>query len=111
VSAIVADLAFSYNTSRESEDIWIVLYMEDKMLDANRIHPDILYSPNEVAKLEGCCIALVYRRVAAGEYPALKDGHSTRILGSAILARRSAKLVPASYKPQGARFDTDRQTA
>jgi hypothetical protein len=69
------------------------------MQDADRIHPDTLYSPAEVAKLEGCCIALIYRRLSAREYPAVKDGRSTRILGAAILARRQAKLAPASFKP------------
>ena len=68
------------------------------MPDADRIHPDILYTPNQVAALDGCCIALVYRRLAAGEYAALKDGRSTRIPGSSILERRAAKLKPAAFK-------------
>jgi hypothetical protein len=76
---------------------------------ADRIHPDTLYTPNQVAALDGCCIALVYRRLAAGEYSALKDGRSTRVPGSSILARRAAKLKPASFKApklQGPRFHT-----
>ena len=52
--------------------------------DADRIHPDILYTPAKVAKLDRCCVALVYRRLSAGEYRAFKDGRSTRILGASI---------------------------
>lgn len=76
----------------------------------DHIHADRLYAPAELAKLEGCCIALIYRRLSAREYPGVvKDGRSTRILGAAIIARRQAKLAPASFKPptkQPSRFHT-----
>jgi hypothetical protein len=52
----------------------------------------------QAAALDGCCVALVYRRLAAGEYAALKDGRSTRIPGSSILERRAAKLKPSAFK-------------
>jgi hypothetical protein len=66
---------------------------------ADRILPDKLYTPNEVAQLDGCCVALVYRRLAAGEYAAFKDGRSTRIPGASILKRRATKLIPATFAP------------
>jgi hypothetical protein len=79
--------------------------------DADRIHPDILYTPAKVAKLDRCCVALVYRRLSAGEYRAFKDGRSTRILGASILERRAARLKPARFKAplQGPRFHTINQ--
>ena len=80
--------------------------------DHGLIHADRLYSPNQVARLDGCCLARVYQRLAAGEYAAFKDGRSTRIPGSSILARRAAKLTPATFKPpklQGPRFHTLRR--
>jgi hypothetical protein len=67
----------------------------------DHIGPDKMYRPKEVAALEGICVALVYQRLAAGEYhPCFKDGDKlTLIAGSAILARRRAKLTPAKFKP------------
>jgi hypothetical protein len=65
----------------------------------DHINPDRLYTPNEVAKLDGCCIALVYRRLAGGEYAAFKDGRSCRIPGLSILERRAQNLRPAKFKP------------
>jgi hypothetical protein len=62
------------------------------------IHADRLYSPKQVARLEGCCLARVYQRLAAGEYAAFKDGHSTRVPGWSILQRRATKLRPATFK-------------
>jgi len=67
--------------------------------DNSLIRADRLYSPGEVARLEGCCLASVYNRLSAGEYCAYKDGRSTRIPGLSILARRAAKLTPATFAP------------
>jgi hypothetical protein len=81
--------------------------------DDGLIHADRLYSPKQVAQLEGCCLARVYHRLAAGEYSAFKDGRSTRIPGSSILARRAAMLTPATFKaptPQPSRFHTIRKS-
>jgi hypothetical protein len=82
----------------------------------DHIHADRLYAPAELAKLEGCCIALIYRRLSAREYPGVvKDGRSTRIPGAAIIARRRNKLTPATFKapppPPPARFNTIRRKA
>jgi hypothetical protein len=77
--------------------------------DDGLIHAGRLYSPKQVALLEGCCLARVYQRLAAGEYAAFKDGRSTRIPGSSILDRREKKLKAASFKapqPQPSRFHT-----
>jgi hypothetical protein len=68
------------------------------MTEADRIHPDKLYSPAQVADLEGCCIALVYKRLAGGEYSAFKDGRSTRIYGASVIDRRQNKLKVATFK-------------
>ena len=80
----------------------------------DRINPDRLYAPAEVAELDGCCIALIYRRLAEGQYAAVKDGRSTRIPGISILERRARNLVPAKFKrlaKQPSRFDTIRKAA
>ena len=77
----------------------------------NRINPDGQYRAKQVAKLESICLATVYLRLARGEYVAYKDGRSTLIPGSSILARRAAKLKPARFKappPAPARFHTIR---
>jgi hypothetical protein len=78
----------------------------------DHINTDGLYSPRQVSKLESCCLATVYQRLARGEYTALKDGRKTLIEGSQILARRRAKLKPAHFKapppPPPSRFHTIR---
>jgi hypothetical protein len=66
--------------------------------DDGLIRADRLYAPKEVARLEGCSVARIYQRLATGEYEAWKDGASTRVLGSSILARREKKLRVASFK-------------
>ena len=77
--------------------------------DTDHIHPDALYSVADVAKLDGCCVASVYNRLSAGEYRAYKDGKSTRIPGSSVLARRATKLRPATFKkPSTIRTPDDR---
>jgi hypothetical protein len=80
--------------------------------DDGLIHTDRLYSPKQVARLEGCCLARVYQRLARGEYAAFKDGRSTRVPGASILVRRAAKLKPATFKKptkQPNRFNTIRK--
>jgi hypothetical protein len=76
----------------------------------DHINADGLYSPRQVCKLESCCLATVYQRLARGEYAALKDGRKTVIPGSQILARRRNKLKPATFKasppPPPSRFHT-----
>ena len=62
------------------------------------INPDALYSPKQVSQLENVSLATVYLRLGLAEYAALKDAGKTKILGSAILARRRAKLRPAQFK-------------
>ena len=54
----------------------------------NRINPDGQYRAKQVAKLESICLATVYLRLARGEYVAYKDGRSTLIPGSSILAKK-----------------------
>jgi hypothetical protein len=52
--------------------------------------------PKVAAVVETCSLSEVYDRLYAGEYTALKDGASTKILTSSILARRE-KLPPAQF--------------
>jgi hypothetical protein len=80
--------------------------------DDGLIRPDQLYAPAEVARIEGICPASVYIRLSRGEYQAYKDGKLTRIPGSSILARRAAKLTPATFappRPQTSNFHTIRK--
>ena len=55
-------------------------------------------APKETAVLENCGLSLVYVRLAAGEYEAVKDGTRTKITVESI-KRRRAGLARASYKP------------
>jgi hypothetical protein len=70
------------------------------MSDEDRIHPERLYSPREIAWLDGRCVASVYKDLALGAYgPVYKDGRSTRAKGFGIIDRRQKKLKPAALKP------------
>jgi hypothetical protein len=62
--------------------------------------PEQLLTIKAVAALEGCSVAEVYNRLARCEYQAFKDGdRKTLIPHSSVIARRAAKLKPATYKP------------
>jgi predicted DNA-binding transcriptional regulator AlpA len=62
--------------------------------------PEPLLTIKQTAALEGCSVAEIYNRLARSEYHAVKDGdRKTLIPQSSIIARRSTKLKPASYKP------------
>ena len=80
------------------------------MSSDDRINPDHLYSPGQVAEIDNISPAMVYIRMARGEYgEVFKDGRKTQITGQGILDRRAAKLKPASFKApklQGRRFHT-----
>jgi hypothetical protein len=74
----------------------------------NGICPDQFYSPREVARLDSCCAATVYVRMAKGQYQVFKDGRKTVIPGSSILERRRKILRPASFKlPQRAQEEAN----
>jgi hypothetical protein len=76
----------------------------------DRINPDQLYSPGQVAEIDNISLAMVYVRMARREYGEVyKDGRKTQLTGKGILDRRAAKLKPARFKtpqPQGSRFHT-----
>jgi hypothetical protein len=62
--------------------------------------PEPLLTIKQTAALEGCSVAEIYNRLARSEYHAVKDGdRKTLIPQSSVVARRAAKLKPASYKP------------
>jgi predicted DNA-binding transcriptional regulator AlpA len=62
--------------------------------------PEPLLAIKQAAALEGCSVAEIYNRLARTEYQAVKDGdRKTLIPQSSVIARRAAKLKPASYKP------------
>ncbi len=42
-------------------------------------HPDRLFTPRQLAELEGCGLTSIYKRLANGEYEAVKDGTKTLI--------------------------------
>ena len=66
--------------------------------------PEPLLTVKQTATLEGCSVAEIYNRLARSEYRAVKDGtRKTLIIQSSVIARRAAKLKPASYKPLPAR--------
>ena len=51
-------------------------------MSVEAINPDGLYSPKAVSKLENISLALVYVRMARGEYETYKDGRKTPAHGS-----------------------------
>ena len=66
--------------------------------------PEQLLTIKQTAALEGFSVAEIYNRLARSEYHAVKDGgKKTLIPQSSVIARRAAKLKPASYKPPAAR--------
>jgi predicted DNA-binding transcriptional regulator AlpA len=66
--------------------------------------PEQLLTIKQTAALEGCSVAEIYNRLSRSEYHAVKDGdRKTLIPQSSVIARRAAKLKPASYKPQAPR--------
>jgi hypothetical protein len=66
--------------------------------------PEQLLTIKQTAALEGCSVAEIYNRLSRCEYHAVKDGdRKTLIPQSSVIARRAAKLKPASYKPQAPR--------
>jgi hypothetical protein len=80
------------------------------MSSDDRINPDQLYSPGQVAEIDNISPAMVYIRIARGEYGEVyKDGRKTQLTGKGLLARRATKLKPATFKTpklQGNRFHT-----
>jgi excisionase family DNA binding protein len=55
-----------------------------------------LLTPRRVAELEGCGLTTVYKRLADGEYAAVKDGTKTLISAESV-ARRRERLPKAEY--------------
>jgi hypothetical protein len=47
-----------------------------------------------VCVLDACGLSTAYERIHAGEYAAVKDGASTKILTESVKARRAASLKP-----------------
>jgi hypothetical protein len=82
--------------------------------DERRISPDKFYSVPDTAVLEDAGQSEIWKRLAKGEYDAVKDGNRTKIPGSSILKRRDERLRPATYKAptkQPNRFHTIRRAA
>ena len=59
-------------------------------------HLEQLLTPRQVAELEGCSLTTVYKRLADGEYAAVKDNLKT-LISSTSVARRRASLPKAQY--------------
>ena len=55
-----------------------------------------LLAPRWAAYIEGCSLTTIYKRLAEGEYTAVKDGVKTLITESSI-ARRRESLPKAKY--------------
>jgi hypothetical protein len=55
-----------------------------------------LLTPRQVAELEGVGQTEIYKRLALGQYDALKDGKRTKITEASVLRRR-ANLPKAQY--------------
>jgi hypothetical protein len=53
-------------------------------------------SPKQTAVIDDCGLSTVYERLQSGEYQAVKDGRSTKILTASIKARR-ANLPRAEF--------------
>jgi hypothetical protein len=66
--------------------------------------PEQLLTIKQTAALEGCSVAEIYNRLSRTEYQAVKDGdRKTLIPQSSVIARRAAKLKPATYGNYGER--------
>ncbi len=59
-------------------------------------HPDRLFTPRQLAELEGCGLTSIYKRLANGEYEAVKDGTKT-LIPAASVARRRESLPKAKF--------------
>jgi len=55
-----------------------------------------LLTPRQVAELDGCGLTTVYKRLADGQYTAIKDGLKTLISAESV-ARRRELLPKAQY--------------
>jgi excisionase family DNA binding protein len=55
-----------------------------------------LLTPRRVAELEGCSLTTIYKRLADGDYTAVKDGMKTLISAESV-ARRRERLPKAEY--------------
>ncbi len=58
--------------------------------------PDRLLTPRQLAELEGCGLTSIYKRLALGQYEAIKDGRKT-LISAASVARRRESLPRAEY--------------
>jgi hypothetical protein len=57
---------------------------------------ECLLKPRVVARVEGCSLTTVYKRLASGEYEGFKDGPMTLVTEASIVRRRE-KLIKATY--------------
>jgi hypothetical protein len=64
--------------------------MEVEMSDIEQSLKPYAVSPKEAARIENCGLTLIYDRLNAGEYDAVKDGKRTKILLASIEKRRAS---------------------
>jgi len=69
-----------------------------------------LLTPRRVAELEGCSLTTIYKRLADGEYAAVKDGNKT-LISAASIARRRESLPKAEYGRRKGIFGVQSKTA